>query len=80
MNMNEKIRAEYDDHDKYMFDMTGFTYDDPFVNRNIIKHYSNIACEHRLQAEFIMEVFKILDVKPEQLLRACQGALMEWDM
>ena len=61
-------------------DVTQYEYNDLFVNADIIKEHAKFASTYGLEDEFMMELFKILKIKPEDMLRACQGALMEWDM
>ena len=51
-----------------------------FEHYDIFKSAFKVAAPHGLEAEFIQWMFQELKVTPEQLSKACQGALMEWDM
>ncbi len=54
--------------------------DNQFKMYETFKLHHKIANEYGMEAEFIQWMFQILKVNDEQVGRACNGALMEWDI
>jgi hypothetical protein len=53
---------------------------DPFATWDQFKLHANIAKEHGLLAEVMMEFFKINKIDADTVGNTMSQALMEWDM